>query len=250
MTTTLRPPAATRAPMSSLRRTALAAGVFYLLSFVSVPTLALYAPVREANYIAGSGSGTGVIVGVVLEIIVALAGIGTAVALYPVLRRQNHSMALGFVGSRVLEAATIFSGTVILMTMVTLRQDGAGADALATGKALVAMHNWTFLVGQGFIPAVNGVLLGILLYRSRLVPRMLPLLGFVGAFLLTISAVATLFGLWAQVSTVSGLMTLPIGVWEFSLGVYLIVKGFKPTPLTAAMNVAGPPSADRPAVAV
>ncbi|WP_426503055.1 DUF4386 domain-containing protein [Dactylosporangium sp. McL0621] len=236
--------------MSSLRRTALAAGVFYLLSFVSVPTLALYAPVRDATYISGIGSSNGVIVGVVLEIIVALAGIGTAVALYPVLKRQNHGIALGFVGSRVLEAATIFAGTVILMTMVTLRKDGAAADALATGNALVAMHNWTFLIGQGLIPAVNGVLLGTLLFRSRLVPRILPLLGFVGATLLVVSAVATLFGLWAQVSTASGLLTLPIGVWEFSLGVYLIVKGFKPTPLTAAMVLASTPPADRPAVTV
>jgi hypothetical protein len=236
--------------MGSLRKTALAAGVFYLLSFVSVPTLALYAPVRDGTYISGAGSSTGVIIGVVLEIIVALAGIGTAVALYPVVRRQNQGMALGFVGSRVLEAATIFAGTVIVMTMVTLRKDGAGADALAAGKALVPMHNWTFLLGQGFIPAVNGVLLGTLLYRSRLVPRILPLLGFVGAPLLAISAVATLFGLWTQVSPASALLTIPIAVWEFSLGVYLIVKGFRPSPLTAATVLASTPPADRQPVAV
>jgi Domain of unknown function (DUF4386) len=251
MTTTVRSPAAARVPMSSLRKTALAAGVFYLLSFVSVPTLALYAPVRHATYIiVGPGSGTGVIIGVILEIIVALAGIGTAVALYPVLKRQNQGLALGFVGSRVLEAATLFAGTAILMAMVTLRKDGAGTDALAAGKALFAMHNWTSQLGQGFIPAVNGVLLGTLLYRSRLVPRILPLLGFVGALLLTISTVATLFGLWAQVSAPSALLTIPIAVWEFSLGVYLIVKGFRPSPLTAAMVFANSPPADREAVAV
>lgn len=231
--------------MNSLRKTALAAGVFYLLSFVSIPTLALYAPVRDPSYIVGPGSGTGVIFGVVLEIIVALAGIGTAVALYPVIKRQNQGIALGFVCSRTLEAATIFAGTVVLMTMVTLREDGAGPDALVTGKVLVAMHNWTFLVGQGLIPAVNAVLLGSLLYQSRLVPRILPLLGFVGAPLLAASAIATLFGFWTQVSPASGLLTIPVAVWEFSLGVWLVVKGFKPSPITAGMVPASTPPADR-----
>jgi hypothetical protein len=167
-----------------------------------------------------------------------------------VVKRQNQGIALGFVGSRVLEAATIFAGTAILMTMVTLRKDSAGTDALAAGKALVAMHNWTSQLGQGFLPAVNGLLLGTLLYRSRLVPRILPLLGFVGAPLLTISTVATLFGLWTQVSPASALLTIPIAVWEFSLGVYLIVKGFRPSPLTAAMVFANSPPADRQAVGV
>ena len=150
------------------------AGAFYLLSFVSVPTLWLYAPILKASYIVGPHLGTGVIWGGVLEMIVALAGIGTAVALYPVVKKQNLSLALGFVGTRVLEAATIISGVVIVMTIVTLGQAGAGPDALATGNALVAMHNWTFLLGQGFIPAVNALLIGSLLYQSRLVPRILP----------------------------------------------------------------------------
>jgi hypothetical protein len=231
--------------MTPLRKTALAAGVLYLLTFVSVPTLALYAPVRDPNYVVGPGSGTGVIWGVVLEMIVALAGIGTAVVLYPVLRRQHQGIALGLVGARVLESATIFAGVVILMSMVTLRQAGAGADALVTGKALVALHNWTFLVGQGFIPAVCAVLLGSLLYRSSLVPRALPLLAFIGAPLLVTSVIATLFGFWTQVSPISGLLTIPDAVWEFSLGVYLIVKGFKPSPITDGMVAISTPPASR-----
>jgi hypothetical protein len=201
--------------------------------------------VRDANYVVGPGSGTGVIWGGVLEMIVALAGIGTAVALYPVVKRQNEGVALGFVATRVLEAATIVSGVVILMSMVTLRQAGAGADAMATGKALVAMHNWTFLLGQGFLPAVNALLLGTLLYQSRLVPRVLPVLGLIGAPLLVTSVVATLFGFWTQVSPQSALLTIPIAVWEFSLGVYLIVKGFKPSPITADMAATGTPPASR-----
>jgi uncharacterized protein DUF4386 len=231
--------------MTSLRKTALVAGVLYLLTFVSIPTLGLYGGLRDPNYVLGPGSGTGVIWGGVLEMIVALAGIGTAVVLYPVVKRQNKALALGFVGIRVLEAATIFSGVVIVMSMVTLRQAGAGPEALVTGKALVAMHNWTFLTGQGFLPAVNALLLGSLLYQSRLVPRILPLLAFIGAPLLAISFLATLFGFWTQVSPVSGLLTIPDAVWEFSLGVYLIVKGFKPSPITAGMETADTPPASR-----
>jgi hypothetical protein len=231
--------------MTSLRKTALVAGALYLLTFVSIPTLALYGPVREPNYILGPGPDTGVIWGGVLEMIVALACIGTAVVLYPVVKRQNEGVALGFVGVRVLEAATIVAGVVIVMTIVTLRQAGAGPDALVTGKALIAERDWTFLLGQGFLPAVNALLLGSLLYQSRLVPRVLPLLGFIGAPLLVASATATLFGLWDQVSPASALLTIPIALWEFSLGVYLIVKGFKPSPITVGMGATSTPPANR-----
>jgi hypothetical protein len=226
---------AKRVPMTSLRKTSLAAGVLYLITFVSVPTLTLYAPVRDLNYIVGPGPDNGVIVGCVLEIIVALAGIGTAVALYPVVKRQNQAVALGFVGVRVLEASAIFVGVMSLLTLVTLRQAGLGANALVTGQALVAFHNWTFLA-QGLLPAVNAVLLGSLLYRSRLVPRILPIVGLIGAPLLAVSALATVFGLWDQTSPMSLLLTIPIALWEFSLGVYLTVKGFKPCRITAEIT--------------
>ena len=228
-TTTLR-----RAPMNSLRKTALIAGVIYLLTFVSIPTLILYRSVRDdPNYIVGPGPDTLVILGGLLEIVVALACIGTAVVLYPVVKRQNEAAAMGFVGVRVLEAATIFTGVAILLTVVTLRQTDAGADALATGQALVALNGWVTLLGQGFLPAVNALLLGSLLYRSRLVPRIIPLVGLIGAPLLVASGVATLFGLNDQVSGLSAIAVLPIALWEFSLGVYLIVKGFQPAPITA-----------------
>jgi hypothetical protein len=138
--------------------------------------------VRGTNYILGPGPDTPVILGCILEMIVALAGIGTAITLYPVLKRQNEGFALGFVGLRILEAATIYVGIVSLLSVVTLRQTGAGA--LATGQTLTAQYYWTFLFGQSFIPAVNAVLLGSLLYQSRLVPRALPVLGFFGAALL------------------------------------------------------------------
>jgi branched-subunit amino acid transport protein AzlD len=224
--------------MDSLRKTALVAGVLYLVTFVSIPTLALYGPVHDPNYIVGPGQDTAVIVGGVLEMIVAFAGIGTAVTLYPVVKRQNEGVALGFVGARVLEAAIIVAGVVSLLSVVTLRQAGAGADALVTGKALVALHDWTFLLGQGLLPAVNALLLGSLMYQSRLVPRVLPLLGLIGAPLLVASDIATLFDLWGQVSVLSGIAALPIALWEFSLGVWLVVKGFKPSPITAGMAAA------------
>ncbi len=224
-----------RAPMSSLRKTALVAGVFYLLTFVSIPTLGLYGSVRGPNYILGPGPDTPVLLGAILEMIVALAGIGTAVTLYPVLKRQNKGRALGFVGSRVLEAATIYFGIVSLLSIVSLRQAGAGTGGLITGQALAAQYYWMFLFGQSFIPAVNAVLLGSLLYQSRLVPRALPVLGFFGAALLVAAWASTLFGLLGPISAASALFALPIALWEFSLGIYLVVKGFRPSQITAGM---------------
>ena len=231
-----------RVPMTSLRKTALTAGVVYLITFISIPTLALYGPVRDdPTYILGPGPDTPALIGAALEIVVALACIGTAVVLYPVVKRQNEGVALGFVGARVLEAAAIFAGVVSLLSVVTLRQAGAGTDALVTGQALVALNNWTTLLGQGLMPAVNALLLGSLLYRSRLVPRIIPLVGLIAAPLLIASGIATLFGLNEPVSALSALAALPIALWEFSLGVWLIVKGFRPSAITAGMTAASTP---------
>jgi hypothetical protein len=191
--------------------------------------------VHDPNYIVGRRSNTPVIIGGVLEVIVALAGIGTAVVLYPVVKRQNEAVALGFVSARVLEAATIFVGVASLLAVVTLRQAGAGPDAVVTGQALVALYDRMFLLGQSLIPALNALLLGSLLYQSRLVPRVLPLVGFIGAPLLVAFDAAVLFGLVDRVSALPAIAAIPIALWEFSLGVYLVVKGFKPSPITAGM---------------
>ena len=217
--------------MSPVRKTAFVAGALYLLTFVSIPTLALYGPVHDPKYILGGGPDTGVLFGGILEMIVALAGIGTAIALYPVVKRQNEGVALGFVGSRVLEAATIFAGVAFLLSVVSLRQAGVGANALASAQTLIALYDRTFLIGQSFIPAVNAVLLGSLLYQSRLVPRVLPLLGFIGVPLLVGADVAVLFGVIGRSSSMAALTALPIALWEFSLGVWLVVKGFNPSPI-------------------
>jgi hypothetical protein len=217
--------------MNPRRNTARVAGALYLLTFVSIPTLALYRPVHDPKYIVGTGPDTGVFFGGILEVIVALACIGTAVALYPVVKRQNEAVALGFVGTRVLEAGTIFAGVACLLSVVTLRQAGAGADALVTGQALVALYDRMFLVGQSFLPAVNALLLGSLLYQSRLVPRILPLIGLIGAPLLVAADIAVLFGLVGRTAPPAALAAIPIALWEFSLGVWLVVKGFKPSPI-------------------
>ena len=224
---------AKRVPMNSLRKTALVAGVLYLITFVSIPTLALYGSVHDPNYITGPGPDTPVLLGGILEVIVAFAGIGTALALYPVVKRQNQGLALGLVGARVVEASGIIAGVVSLLVLVALRQAGAGPGALGIGQMLVALYDKTFLLSQSLMPVVNALLLGTLLYRSRLVPRFLPVLAFIGAPLLLAGDAATLFGVTGRSSGLAGLLALPDALWEFLLGVWLVVRGFRPSPITA-----------------
>jgi hypothetical protein len=222
-------------PMTSLRKTSLVAGVFYLLTFVSIPILLLYSGVRAPNFIVGAGPDAPVFVGAILEIIVALCGIGTAVALYPVVKRQGQARALGFVAARTLEGTLLMAGVVTLLSIVTLRQAGVGAAGLVTGQALAAQYSWMFHLSGSFIPILNAVLLGSLLYQSRLVPRALPVLGFIGAALLLAVWFAVLFGLIGAVSAPTGVAAITIAAWEFSLGIYLTFRGFKPSPITADM---------------
>ena len=191
------------------------------------------------------------LVGAFLEVIVALAGIGTAVTLYPVVKRQNEGVALGFAAARVLEGCMIFAGVLSLLSLVTLRHDlggaaGANAAALVTaGASHVAIYNWTMVLGQTLMPCINALLLGSLMYRSRLVPRIIPVLGLIGAPLLITAVIATLFRGTGHVSAWSAIATLPVAAWEFSLGVWLVVKGFRPCPITAEMTAASTPPAYR-----
>jgi len=228
-----------------MRKNSLVAGLFYLLTFVSIPTLAIYGPLKtDPAWILGSGPDSGILLGTVLELIVALAGIGTAIALYPVVKRQNEGFALGLVASRTVEAGMIFVGVVSLVSLVTLRQDlgasAVGADAstlVITAASHVATYNWAFTDGQSLMPGINALLLGYLMYRSGLVPRVLPLLGLVGAPLLITATIATQFGLLEQYSTLGGLVALPIALWEFSLGLWLTFKGFNPSAKVLAGGV-------------
>jgi hypothetical protein len=234
--------------MTSLRKTALVAGIFYLITFVSIPTLVLYGNLKtDRNFITSSGSSTSVLWGALLEVIVALAGIGTAVTLFPVVKRQNEGMALGFVAVRTLEAAMIFTGVVNLLALLHLRQDlvaGAGTDTaslITTGASLVAAYNGTMLLGQTLMPCVSAILLGTLMYRSGLVPRAIPLIGLIGAPLLIASIIAVLFGVIEPISVWSAIATLPVALWELSLGLWMTIKGFRPSPITSGVEPIGRP---------
>jgi len=229
-----------RAPMDSMRKSALVAGVLYLVTFIAIGTLPLYGPVlTDSTYILGSGSVTGVRIGALIEVIVALAGIGTALALYPVVRRQSESFALGFLATRALEGAMIFSGVLSVLSLVTLRQDlgaAAGADSasLATaGASLVATYKAQFTLGQTLMPAINAVLLGTLMFRSGLVPRIIPVMGLIGGPLMISSAVGQILGINGQFSVWSLIALVPIFAWELSLGLWMAIKGFRPAPAIA-----------------
>ena len=226
--------------MDPLRRTALAEGTFYVLTFLaSIPALFLLGPVlNDPSYIVGPGADTQVTFGAFLDLVTALTGIGTAVSLFGVVRRQSEALALGFVTTRLLEAAVILIGVVSLLTVVTLRQPGAtGAEAHAlvtTGQALVGVRDWTFLLGPNVMAGLNALLLGTMLYRSGLVPRILPVIGLIGSPLLLAVTFATMFGL-TEHGSVWWVAAAPIFVWELSLGLYLVVKGFRPAAVTALM---------------
>lgn len=220
---------------TELRKRARIAGIFFIVTFISIAALPLYHSVLgDHSFILGAGGDTGVYLGAVAEIITLIAGIGTAVALYPVLRRQNESLALGYVTVRVVESSLIAVGIVGLLAVVTLRGDLAGtadtnhASLILTGRSLVAVHNATFLLGPAFCAAIgNGLMLGYVLLRSGLVPRRFAQFGMAAGSLALITAILVLFGAYDQVSGTSGILTLPEAVWEFSLGMYLVAKGFR-----------------------
>jgi hypothetical protein len=219
------------------RRLARIAGVLFLITFVTaIPAVFLYDPVlNDPGYIVGAGADTRVFTGAFLELILIIANIGTAVVLFPILKRQNEGLALGYVTARLVECTFIAVGILSLLAVVTLRQDlaGAGSDPAALdtiGRSLVAIHDWTFLLGPGFVVGVgNGLILGYLMYRSGLVPRRMAMLGLIGGPLVCASGIAVLFGAIEPGSAWQGIATIPEFIWELSLGIYLIAKGFKPS---------------------
>lgn len=229
------------------RRIALIAGVFFAITFLaSIPALLLYEPLlKHSGYVLGAGADTRVALGAVLEVALIVANIATAVVLYPIVRRQSQSVSLGYVASRTIESAIIAVGLVSVLALVTLRQDvggpGAadGASLVIAGRALVAVHDWTFLLGPAFCAGVgNGILLGWLMFRSGLVPRGMAMLGLVGGPLIVASGVAIVLGAYENGSSVNSLLSLPEIAWEASLTIYLIVKGFRPSPILAPAVVA------------
>lgn len=240
MATTTATATVPRTPVDWTRKYAFATGLFYLITFAASipPVIYFLAPLLDdPNYIVSAGADTRVVIGCLLDVVNALACVGSAVAFYPVARRLHESLALGFVTTRLIEATTIMIGVISLLAVVTLRDpSAAGADRaalLTTGHALAAVRDYTFQFGPNMCAALNAVMIGTILFRSRLVPRLLPTLGLLAVVPLLAATVATIF-VDAQQNTawfaVGGALVF---VWELSLGIYLVVKGFKPSALLA-----------------
>ena len=231
--------------MTSTRRTAIVAGVFFLITEVTaIAGVLLYGSVLGTPdfIVSPTVDDTGVRAGAFLEVLLAIAVVGTAVTLYPVLRRQNEGIALGHVAGRLIEATIIAVGAISLLAVVTMRQDLAGttgaeaATAVTVGQSLVAVHDWTFVFGPKLALGVNTVLLAYLMYRSRLVPRAIAVLGLVGGSLIFASGTAVLFGLYEDLSVPGVAAAAPVLAWELSVATWMIVKGFQPSPITAGMT--------------
>ena len=213
--------------MTYTRKLALATGIFFVITIIaSIPAaFVFYAPVLDdPRYIVGAGADNGVLMGVFLELLLVIANIGTAVVLHPVVKRQNEILALGYVTARVAECAFIALGILSLLTLVTLRQEeaaGAAATSLvALGESLMELHDWTFVLGPGFVVGLrNGLLLGYLMYKSALVPRATAMVGLIGGLLIIASGVAVLLGVIEAGSVWQAIATVPEFFWELSLGI-------------------------------
>ena len=220
------------------QRIARVTGVLFVITYIASipPALFLYGPLLDdPRYIVGGGGAdNGLALGALLELILIIANIGTAVVLYPVVKRVSEIFALGFVAARVVESVFIAVGILSVLSLMTLRQEAAaGADAgslLAVGQSLVAVQSWTFLLGPGFVVGIgNGLILGYLMYRSGLVPRRMAILGLIAGPVLLARFVGILFGVFEPGSALGGLMVVPEFIWELALGIWLIVKGFNPS---------------------
>jgi hypothetical protein len=228
--------------MDSTRKISLITGWLFIITFVASipPALVLYTPLLdEANYIVGAGADNRIAFGALLEMILIIANIGTAVALFPILKRQNEGLALGYVTARLVECTFIAIGIVSVLAIVMLRQDVGGAGGAGSlvnvGRSLVAIHDVTFLLGPGWVVGVgNGLILGYLMYRSGLVPRGLAMLGLIGGPLIIASGTAIMFDLFEPGSAPQVIATVPEFFWELLLGIYLIVKGFRDVPIVRA----------------
>src|SRR5215212_5012851 len=224
------------------RKIATLTGWLMVVTFVtSIPAyFILYAPVRnnpESITGAGPDPTASVALGAVLEIILIIAQFGVAVVPYALFRRYSEGLALGYVAARLVECMFTAIGITSLLTFVFMRQEGtAGTDA-ALGEAFVAIYDRAFLIGPGIFAGVaNGMILGYLMYRSGLVPRGMAMLGLIGGPLLVAAAIAVLFDVIDRGSAVQAVATIPEAAWELSFGIYLIVKGFKPSPILAELD--------------
>jgi Domain of unknown function (DUF4386) len=204
-------------------------GALFLATFVtSIPAFGLYQPVLDdpAGYIAGARKDSQIYLGVLLELLLVIANIGTALVVFPILRRKNEALALGYVTARIVECVFIAAGIVAVLGIVSLRRDSPDAASLAI--SLAAIKDWTFLLGPGFIVGWgNGLILGYLMYSSRLVPRGMAMLGLIGGALIIVSGIGVLFQWWNAGGAVQVVATIPEFLWELSLGIYAVVWGFR-----------------------
>jgi hypothetical protein len=203
-------------------------GVLFILTFVtSIGALALFQPVLDdpVGYVSGGGKDNQIYLAALLEFFLIVTGVGTAVVLYPTARRQNEALAMGYVASRIMESVFIAAGIIFVLGVVGLRHDLPSAHDIAF--TLAALKDWTFLLGPGFFPLGNGLLLGYLMYRSGLVPRRMAWVGMIGGPLLFLANVGALFDLWDPGSTVPALATIPEFIWEAFVGIYCAIWGFR-----------------------
>jgi Domain of unknown function (DUF4386) len=213
--------------MAADQRNARIFGVLFLITYVtSIGALVLFQPVLDdpAGYIAGGGKDSQIYLGAFLELLLIIANVGTAVVLYPIVRRQNELLAISFVAARIIESVFIAGGIIFVLGVVSLRQDSQDAADLAV--SLAALKDWTFLFGPGLIvPFGNGLILGYLMYTSGLVPRRMTWLGLIGGPLLLIGSFGALFDWWEQTSV--AFLVIPEFLWELFLGIYATVWGFR-----------------------
>jgi Domain of unknown function (DUF4386) len=215
-------------------RISLAFGALYLITFAtSIPAHWLSQPVLDdpQGYIAGGGADNRIYLGALLELILIIANIGTAIVLIPLLTRQNEIPTFSYVAARIMECAFILVGLAVL-SIVTLSQENAGGDEGAIACALAALKDGTFKLGPGFVVGIgNGLILGYLMFRSGLMPRGLTWLGMIGGPLQSVAGIGVLFDLYDAGGPVQGIATIPEIIWEFSLGIYPLIWGFKSSPI-------------------
>ena len=206
-------------------------GILYLATFAtSIPALVLYEPAlrHPVGFVAGAGNVNKIYLGALLELLLIIANIGTAVVIVPIMRRQFEELSIGYVTARVMESTFILVGIVAMLGIATLQQENAGAAEATVAYTLAALKDWTFILGPGFMVGWgNGLILGYMMYRTQLVPRPWPWLGLIGGPLIVISGTAVMFGGGHPSGTLQGLATIPEAAWELFLGVYCTIWGFK-----------------------
>jgi hypothetical protein len=216
------------------RRVATFTGWLWIITFVtSIPArFFFYAPVldNEGNYVTGAGTDAQrlIAIGAMLELLLIISNVGTAVVPYSIHKRVHEAGAVAYLTARLMECTFIAIGIVCMLAISTLRQDAPPGTDAALGQGIFAVYEWTFRLGPGVIVGVgNGLILGWLMYTSGLVPPRLALFGLVGGPLIIISGALVILDVIKADGAVQVLMTIPEIIWELGIGIYLIVKGYR-----------------------